>query len=101
LIERAGERVLLELVAHTVLADVEEHVRRAERDALVLGACQVWVLHFTTGDFGQEWPSEKLDVSVSAIPLRVMDIQHDPEWTLATVRMKGESAREIWLGEKL
>jgi hypothetical protein len=75
-------------------------VERAERDARVLGASQVWVLHFTTADFGQEWPSEKLDVSRSTIPIRVMDIKHDPAWSVATIRMKGASAREIGLGQK-
>jgi hypothetical protein len=100
-IARKLQRVLLELVAHTGFTDVEEHVRRAERDALVLGASEAWVLHFTTGDFGQEWPSEKVDVSTFAIPIRVMDIKHDPEWSVVTVRMKGRKVRETSLGQKL
>jgi hypothetical protein len=99
LIDFQLDRVVVELVAHTGVAGVQEHVERAERDARVLGASQVWVLHFTTADFGQEWPSEKLDVSMSSIPIRVMDIKHDPAWSVAMVRMKGTSAREISLGQ--
>ncbi len=97
LIEHRGKRVLLELVAHTGFAGVQEHVERAERDAKVLGAGQVWVLHFTTGDFGQEWPSEKLDVSKASIPIHVMDIKHGIQWDLLTIRMKGKEAKEISL----
>jgi hypothetical protein len=95
LIELRQQKILLELVAHTDVEGVEEHIRRAERDAAVLGAEEAWVLHFTTGDFGDRWPSESLEVPKSSIAIHVMDIQHDVFWTKAVIRRKGEEPKEV------
>jgi hypothetical protein len=100
LIERELQRILLKLVAHATFADVKERVDRAERDAIALGAGEAWVLHFSTGDFGDDWPSEKLDVSTSSIQIHVMDIKHDSEWSVLTIRMKGRDAHNVSLARE-
>jgi hypothetical protein len=97
LIVSRQQKILLELVAQTDLKGVEEHIRRAERDATVLGAEEAWILHFTTGDFGDKWPSQSLEVPKSSIAVHVMDIQHDVFWTKAVFRRKGEEPKEVLL----
>jgi hypothetical protein len=83
----AGQHaVLFELAAQVSEAGMHEHMVRARSDAAALGAEEAWVVHFTTGEFGA-WPTALLEQG--EVPVHVMHIKYDSEWTYATIRVDG------------
>ncbi|KYR00542.1 hypothetical protein DLAC_02555 [Tieghemostelium lacteum] len=43
------KKFVLEIVAHTTLKDVENHIKRGTRYKTSIGATEVWIVHYTAG----------------------------------------------------
>jgi hypothetical protein len=84
--------VLFELAAQVNEASVKEHILRARTDAVSLAAAEAWMVHFTTGNF-VHWPEALLEAG--QVPVHVMHVQYDAEWTNLSVRVDGAAPIEI------
>jgi hypothetical protein len=84
--------VLFELAAQVSEASVKEHIVRARSDAVSLGAQEAWMIHFTTGSF-VEWPGPLLEAG--QVPVHVMHVKYDTDWSKLSVRIDGNVPEEI------
>ncbi len=86
--------ILFELAAQVSKQSVEEHIRRAQSDALTVGAQEAWMVHFTTADF-IDWPGGLL--GPDQLPVHVMHVKYDSGWSSLRIRIDGGAAEEMEL----
>jgi hypothetical protein len=86
--------ILLELAAQVSESSLAEHMTRAGANAELLGAEEAWVIHFTTGEFAV-WPGLRLESG--RVPVHVLHVKYDSDWTSATIRVDGAAPEEVAL----
>ncbi|KYR00628.1 hypothetical protein DLAC_02654 [Tieghemostelium lacteum] len=76
LLEIVGKKCILEIVAHSTLNQVSEHINRCSEYKKAAGALEAWVLHYT---MGKENETVKYPTSISGVG--VIHIWHNADFS--------------------
>jgi len=90
-----GHKILIEIVVNTYISDITDHFNTELRQGKLLGADEIWVVHFTVREHDESfiypWPTE------TQSNLRVLHIWHDLPFTKIKIYKSENNFEEILL----